>query len=263
MSKKHTLIIGGTRGSGCSLVKLLSENNHLVSVIGRRPPSEAKQKLSNIHFWTLDLLDEEDLREVCAQILEQNGKLDNLVFFQRYRGKGDDWKGEIEISLTATKKVIEHFIGQFNDTNENSIVVISSIASYLIADEQPLSYHVAKAGISQMVRYYAATLGPKGIRVNAVSPATILKDENKDFYLRNKKLINLYKKITPVGRMGTSKDIANVVAFLCSRNASFITGQDIVVDGGLSLQWHETLARKLTHLNQLKVTRKTLGGQND
>lgn len=262
MRKKHTFIIGGTRGSGRAIVKLLSENNHVISVIGRRPPSEIDHKLLNVHFWTLDLLDEERLCEVCAEAIEQNGKLDNLVFFQRYRGKGDDWKGEIEVSLTATKNVIEYFVDQFNDTNESSIIVISSIASYLIADEQPLSYHVVKAGINQMVRYYAVILGPKGIRVNSVSPGSILKDENKDFYFQNEKLLNLYKKITPLGRMGTSKDIANVVVFLCSRNASFITGQDIIVDGGLSLQWHETLARKLTHLNQLKVTRKTLGEQN-
>ena len=263
MRKKHTLIVGGTRGSGRALVKLLSENNHVLSVIGRRPPSETDRKLSDVHFWLLNLSDEKRLSKVCTEIIKQNGKLDNLVFFQRYRGEGNDWKGEMEISLTATKNMIEHFVDQFNDTKSNCVVIISSIVSRFIADEQPLSYHVGKAGLKQMVRYYAAKLGPKGIRVNCISPATVLKDENKNFYLKNKALLDLYKKITPLGRMGTSKEIANVIDFLCSSKSSFITGQDIVVDGGLSLQGHAALARKITSLNQIDITRKTLGEQND
>lgn len=107
-----------------------------------------------------------------------------------------------------------------------------------------------------MVRYYAVTLGPRRIRVNSVSPGTVLKDESKDFYLKNEQLYNLYKGIIPLGRMGTAEEVANVVAFLCSSKASFITGQNIVVDGGLSLIWQETLARKVASLDHLRVTRQ-------
>lgn len=263
MKQKHTLIVGGTRGIGRALVKILAKENHILSVIGRRSPSKKDRQIPDVHFWTIDLTDQKRLLQAYAEIIQQNGKLDNLVFSQRYRGRDDNWKGEIEVSLTATKNTIEYFIDQFNNTKGTSIVVISSNASYLIADEQPVSYHVTKAGLNQMVRYYAATLGPKGIRVNSVLPGTVLKEENKNFYLQNEGLLDLYKKIIPLGRMGTSEEIANVVAFLCSSKSSFITGQDIVVDGGLSLQWQETLARKIASLNQPNITRKTLGGRND
>lgn len=260
MKKKHFLVIGGTRGIGRALVRTLAEESHVLSVIGRRRASEADRRIPDVHYWLVDLSDRERLSVVLAEIIRQNGKLSNLVFFQRYRGEGDDWIGEIQTSLTATKNIIERLVDEFDDTNENSIVIVSSIAGHFIAEEQPLSYHVAKAGLNQMVRYYAVALGPKGIRVNCVSPGTVLKDESRDFYLQNEQVYNLYRRIIPLGRMGTSEEIAHVIAFLCSPKASFMTGQNIVVDGGLSLQSHESLARKLTSLNHVTITRQTHGG---
>lgn len=259
MKKKHTLIVGGTRGIGRVVVRTLSKENHVLSVIGRRPPSEIDRHTPDVHYWVVDLLDPKRLSVALAEIIHQNGKLNNLVFSQRYRREEDDWIGEIETSLTATKNVIERLVDEFDDANENSIVIVSSIASHYVAEEQALSYHVAKAGLNQMVRYYALVLGPKGIRINCVSPGTVLKEESKEFYLQNKRLYNLYKRLTPLGRMGTSDDIANVIAFLCSPKASFITGQNIVVDGGVSVQWHESLARKLTPLEDLNPIRQARG----
>jgi NAD(P)-dependent dehydrogenase (short-subunit alcohol dehydrogenase family) len=256
--KQHTVVIGGTRGTGRVLVRYLAGENHVLSVIGRRPPSELDQRIPATRYWVLDLLDRKRLPKTWVELISHNGKINNLVFFQRFRGEGDDWSGEIETSLTATKDVIELSVDEFAEADDKSIVIVSSIASHLVASEQPVSYHVAKAGLNQMVRYYAVALGPKGIRVNAVSPGIVLKEESGDFYLKSRELQDLYKRITPLGRMGTSQEIASVVSFLCSSKASFITGQNIVVDGGISLQWHETLARKLTALDHPTVTREGL-----
>jgi NAD(P)-dependent dehydrogenase (short-subunit alcohol dehydrogenase family) len=96
-----------------------------------------------------------------------------------------------------------------------------------------------------MMRFYAVNLGRKGIRVNAITPFTFLKEESRDFYLNNKPVMELYEKITPLGRMGTTEDSARAIAFLCSSQSGFINGQNIFVDGGLSLVWPETLARNL------------------
>ena len=74
---------------------------------------------------------------------------------------------------------------------------------------------------------------------------TFLKEDSKEFYLKNKELMQLYAEIIPHGRMATSEDSANVITFLCSPGAAFVNGQNIYVDGGLSLVWPETLARKL------------------
>lgn len=255
MTRKHSLVVGGTRGVGRALVNTLVEEGQHVSVLGRRPPNEQDNQLEQVDHWTVDLRDQPRLGEALADIISKNGRLSSLVFFQRFRGDGDNWAGELETSLTATRNVIEYLADKFDESQDKSIVIVSSSASHFVAAEQPLSYHVGKAGLNQMVRYYAVTLGTKGIRVNGVSPGTTLKEESQHFYLQNEPLHQLYQTIIPLGRMGTAKELANVIAFLCSAKASFVTGQNIAVDGGVSLHWHESLARQLTPLKDLKVTR--------
>jgi NAD(P)-dependent dehydrogenase (short-subunit alcohol dehydrogenase family) len=123
---------------------------------------------------------------------------------------------------------------------------VSSAASKVVAAEQGPGYHVAKAGLDQLARYYAVVLGQKGIRVNVVSPGTVLKPENRDFYLGNERLQTLFKKVVPLGRMGTAQEVAEVIDFLGGPKASFITGQTLLVDGGVNLLSTETLARTLS-----------------
>jgi NAD(P)-dependent dehydrogenase (short-subunit alcohol dehydrogenase family) len=236
------------------LVKL----GHDVSVIARRP---AEGQMPSVRYWEVDLLDHKRIHKVLRGIIRQNGRLNNLIFFQRFRDNGDDWRGELETSLTATKQIIEGLVNDFDNSDEKSIVIISSAASHFIAEEQPLSYHVAKAGLNQLVRYYAFMFGAKGIRVNSVSPAIILKEEAKEFYRKNKPLEDLYKRITPLGRMGTSEDVAGAVSFLCGSNAAFITGQNIIVDGGLSLQCQDGLARKLSSLSRINFKQQPAGNK--
>lgn len=257
MKRKHTLIVGGTRGTGRALVRTFAALDHVVSVIGRRPPPKSDLQVPHVHYWMVDLLDEKHLSKVLSEIVRTNGKLSSLVFCQRYRGQEDAWNGDFQTSLTTTKNAIEQLADAFDETGDKAIVIVGSVASRFIAEEQPLGYHVAKAGLTQMVRYFAVVLGRKGIRINGVSPSTILKEESKNFYMEHKELLGLYKRIIPLGRMGTAEEISNVIEFLCSRKSSFITGQNIVVDGGLSLQWHESLARKLASLTHLPITHQS------
>ena len=247
MSKKHSLIVGGTRGAGLAMVKAMAANGHRVSVIGRRSPSSNDWDSEAVKFWPVDVRDDAALAQTLPKIINESGKLSNLVFFQRFRGDGDSWHGEVETSLTATKNIIEQLADDFDEGAQGSIVIVSSIIGQFITTEQPLSYHVAKAGLNQMVRYFAVLLGSKKIRVNGISSGTIIKDESREFYLKNDRMCTLCKSITPLGRMGASEDIVRVVDFLCGPGASFITGQNIVVDGGLSLQWQETLAKELVN----------------
>ena len=245
IQQPHTLVIGGTRGIGKAVVRNFACQTHVLSVIGRRLPAQLPAASRQMGQWSVDLSDQGRLAAALSEIVERNGRINNLIFLQRYRGNGDLWRGELEISLTATKAVIERLAGEFRDDESQSIVIIGSNASRFVAEEQPVGYHAVKAALVQMARYYAYTLGPRQIRVNCVTPGTVLKDESRDFYLKNRQLQALYKRITPLGRMGTAEEIADAVAFLCSPKASFITGQDIVVDGGISLPWQEGLARKL------------------
>ncbi len=239
----HDLIIGGTKGIGRKTAELFRKKGHLVSIIGRKNTEEIS-KIQGARYWFSDITKKDVTQDTLKEIIKENGPVDNVIFFQRYRGENDEWEGEIATSLTATKYIIEQLAETFSNDGEKSILIISSVAAELIAEEQGAGYHVAKAGIVQLMRYYAAGLGKKGIRVNCISPAIVLKEESRPFYSENRSLKALYEKITPLGRMGTPEDIANLAEFICSPKASYITGHNFVIDGGLTLQMQASLCVK-------------------
>jgi len=239
----HALIVGGTRGLGRAIAQALKEHGHTLSLIGRRQPVDADRDLGR--HWVADVLDEAALFRAVDEALAQGGPLNYLVFCQRFRGTEDAWAGEIAVSLTATKRIVERLQGSFGERGDKGIVLVSSVFGSMVGEGQPLGYHVCKAGMEQMARYFAVEMGRKGIRVNVVTPFTFLKEESKQFYLNNKPLLDLYGQIVPLGRIGTTEDSARVIRFLCGPDAAYVTGQNIFVDGGLSLLWPETLARKL------------------
>ena len=244
MKAPHSLIIGGTRGIGREAVGLFERQGHKVSVIARRLPAQKADRIRGVHYWSADVRDGTAVAATLDGIIKKAGKINHLVCLQRYRGADDPWQGEIDTSLTATKTIVEHLQDNFA-AGEKSIVIVSSINARLItAESLSLGYHMAKAALCQMVRYWAIALGARGIRVNSVSPGTVLKEESKEFFLNNRPLSELYRRLTPLGRFGHAREVAHVIGLLCSPQTSFVTGQDIVVDGGVSLQWQEALVRQ-------------------
>jgi NAD(P)-dependent dehydrogenase (short-subunit alcohol dehydrogenase family) len=251
-NQSHTLVVGGTSGIGRAVVETLVTSNHKVSVIGLGPVAKGWPKSARV--WEADLVRTASLPPVLTEILKVNGPLQSLVFLQRYRGKGDSWQGEFDVSLNATRTLIELAQDRFSPRQSNAIVIITSIAAQLVAEEQPASYHAVKAGLRQLARYYACHLGPKGIRVNCVSPGVILKPEAEKFYRLNKPVADFYKRIAPLRRFGTAAEVAGVVRFLCTKDSAFVTGQDIVVDGGISLAWQASLARQLIPIREKRLS---------
>ena len=242
MPRKHYMIIGGTKGIGRELTLFLSSQDDItISVISRQTP-KGKQKVAGASYFELDLSKRDTIPEVCNEIVRLNGKITNIVFAQRHRDTGDLWDNEIEVMLSATRCIIDSCHKSFLPNNDNSIVIVSSLASTFVADNQPISYHLTRAALDQMIRYYAVSLGKSGIRVNGVASCTILKDENKKFMLKDKDRLKIQKRITPLDRMGKAKEVCSVIKFLMSSDASFVTGQIIVVDGGVSLLWQESVA---------------------
>ena len=240
----HAVIFGGTKGLGKVLARELKKRGDEVSVVSRAAPPE-ESKIEGCQYFAADISSVADVLPSLNDAIALAGNINYLIFCQRYRGSSDSWAGEIEVSLSGPKKIVEAMQDSFDISGDRAIVFVSSVFGDKIGEGQDLSYHIGKAGINHMSSYFAVNLGRKGIRVNSVTPFTFLKDESKDFYINNHELMDLYKTIDPLGRIGTAEDSSNLIQFLCSPAAQFINGQNIYVDGGLSLVWPETLARQL------------------
>ena len=244
---RNILVVGGSKGIGKEITRgLLAEGNR-VTVLCRHIP---KDKEEQAVYYCADLEEKSSLENIIRELFTQKSEVDTLVFCQRYRGNDEAWQGEWHVSLTATKRIIEAF-AQRDAKKDGAIVILGSIAVDHIADEQPISYHVGKGALTQLMRYYAVQLGADNIRVNMVSPGVVVKERNRDYFESNKKLIQLYEDIIPLKRMGQSHEIADVVSYLCGPKSSFLTGQNIVVDGGLTLRWQESLARNLIDILEI------------
>lgn len=243
MSRTHSIIVGGSKGVGRELALLLAAEGQTVTVVGR---TAADLGHANIHGLAADAEKPAELLAALQECVASRGKVSSLVFLQRYRGNGDAWAGELAVALTATKTVIDGLADSFE--TGGAICMVTSSAATLVARNQTLAYHTTKAAMKQMARFYAVKLGGRGIRVNVVSPCTFVKSESADYYAKQTELQAMYAKITPLGRMGTAKEVAEAAAWLCGPKASFITGQDIAVDGGLSLMLQDAMAREVAEI---------------
>ena len=249
---------------GFACAHTFASSGKFVSIVCSPANTALDLQTDKIQVYKYDLEKLDSLPAFFSQLQSDCGEVTNLVFFQRYRGSGDLWEGEYSVSLRATQILIDELSAQSSQVNDRSIVITASPADTKVALEQPLSYHVVKAALSQMIRYYAVTLGRLGIRVNGVQPAIVLKPRAIKFYEQHSELVRLYQRITPLGRMGTPEDIAGAVMFLCSHAANFITGQILVVDGGLSLHEAASLSRLSNNLDNIPLKyRKTLSDEGD
>ena len=132
MRRRHSLIVGGTRGVGRAVAAALSREGDALSVLARRVPPEGEWVAADAHYLSADLLDAEAIRRTVPEAVARHGKLNCLVFVQRYRGDGDAWAGELAISLTATKTLIEAAAAHFDADAPGAVVVVGSAATRFV-----------------------------------------------------------------------------------------------------------------------------------
>ncbi|PRX50463.1 NAD(P)-dependent dehydrogenase (short-subunit alcohol dehydrogenase family) [Prauserella shujinwangii] len=146
-----------------------------------------------------------------------------------------EWRRVVDVNLTGYFILLRHVVPPMRDSGGGSIVQIASIAGH-IGYGYP-SYTAAKGGVLAMTRQLAGELAPDRIRINSVSPGVVRTGLNRDTLsqqtIRDATLGNI-----PVGRLGDPGDIAGAVAFLAGPDAEFVTGADLVVDGGMISRIH-------------------------
>jgi len=138
----------------------------------------------------------------------------------------------MDINAAALLPLVQHLL-HMPSQGPRSVIAVSSLGA-VRAIPNYTAVGASKAALESMVRHLAAELGPKGVRVNAVSAGTVDTDALKHFPNREQ-LLEESARRTPAGRLITPQDVANVVVFLCTEYAAMIQGQTIVVDGGYSI----------------------------
>lgn len=218
-------------------------------VSGLSTASELKQQGISAEMISVDLSQRGAAQNMIEQVIKRSGRIDVLVNNARsgrrtsfFEEDEDSWEATISVTLKAAFFASQVAIKEMAKTGGGNVVNISSVVGLLTSMESPV-YHIAKAGMIHMTRYLAAQGGNHKVRVNSVLPGFVVKDEHKEYYQSegNEQFREIAEFSHPVGRIGNSDDVANAVLFLCGPDSSFITGQSLVVDGGLSIQEQRAL----------------------
>lgn len=239
LKDKIAIVTGAAGGQGKATAELFAREGATVYAADLAPgPYEAP----GVHQVVLDVGDREGWDALVAKIVAKHGRVDILVNNAGIAGSSgafhtttmEDWNKVLRVNLTGPFLGMLAVIPEMRKAGKGSIInIISNTAKMAVPFVAP--YHASKGGLDCLTKTVALQYADEGIRVNAVYPgiiATPMMEETT----RNEKHMAAFRSGTPMGRVGEPIEVANASLFLASDEASFVTGAEIVVDGGAIIQ---------------------------
>lgn len=245
---KIALVTGGTKGIGKAIADKLASNGATVVITARKPSEEE----TGHHFIAADLTDNSNIAELSGKIIEKYGTVDILINnvggtsspaggFQML--SDDDWNRDIELNLMASIRLDKAIVPKMIEKNSGVVIHISSLNGKIPLYQSNFSYGVMKSALNAYSKTLANEVAKNGVRVNTVSPGMVKTTAMETFLESYAKTISktvaeasqqLMDSLggVPLNRLAEPEEIANMVAFLVSDGAGYITGANIVVDGG-------------------------------
>lgn len=240
---KIVLVTGGSGLLGKAMLEHIAQNGG-TAING---DISAQNDIKNNSLF-LDVTSSESIKQCVNQVVAHYGRIDGLVnnAYPRTKDWGNrfeevsiaSWRENVDVQLNRVFEITQLVLAKMVEQNtRGAIVNIASIYGVLGNDftvyegtnlTSPAAYSAIKGGIVNFTRYLASYYGPQQIRVNCVSPGGIFNNQ-PDAFVHN------YEKKVPLKRMGRPEDIAPAVSFLLSDDAKYITGHNIMVDGGWSI----------------------------
>jgi NAD(P)-dependent dehydrogenase (short-subunit alcohol dehydrogenase family) len=249
LAGKTALVTGGTKGTGKAIARRLQQAGATVIITARNPPELHNE---NCHFIAADLRHAKGTQTVVTKVLEKYGQLDILVNNlggSATAGGGfavlsdEDWETTVQTNLLAPIRLDRGFLPQMLERKSGVIIHIASIQGKLPLYDSTLPYAAAKAGLINYSKGLSNEVSPKGVRVLTVSPGWIMTTSSAKMMERialsskstleeaTKSVMNGLGGI-PFGRPAEPEEIAELVGFLVSPRASYLTGTEFVIDGG-------------------------------
>jgi len=249
LSGKIALVTGGTKGTGKAIAKRFLQADATVIITGRNEPEEENK---NLHFISADLSKPEGTQKVVAEVLAKYGRLDILVNNlggSETQGGGfavltdNDWENTIQTNLLAPVRLDRGFLPQMIAQKSGVIIHIASIQGKLPLYDSTLPYAAAKAGLINYSKGLSNEVSSQGIRVLTVSPGWIMtasatkmmeriaESSNSTIEQATQNVMNALGGI-PFGRAARPEEVAELVGFLVSPRAAYLTGTEYVIDGG-------------------------------
>jgi NAD(P)-dependent dehydrogenase (short-subunit alcohol dehydrogenase family) len=244
------LVTGGGSGIGEGCALALARDGAVVTICGRTPEKLdlAAERIrsavegAGVHTIAADVTDEEQVTAALAKASDEAGGLHAVVanaggalhMGPLHLADADAVRATFELNMMGTFLTLKHAAPHLAAAGGGSFVGVSSHAG-LDSFRFLGAYGASKAGLDHLVRVAADELGPSRVRVNSVRPG-IIDNELMAAITAGSPVLDSYLELTPLHRVGTVDDVAALVRFLCGPESSWITGQNISVDGGQSLR---------------------------
>jgi len=263
LSDRVAIVTGGAQGVGGGISRILARAGAKVLIADididmARNTEELICKNSGIaESLKIDVTSYEDLKNMVEVANDHWGRLDILINNAYAAADGQQggalevteerWESDIRALVTSVYAGSKYAIPLMQKTGGGSIVNISSVHGFLVA-KKALTYETGKAAVIAMTKQMAVDYGSSGIRVNAICPGHIVTERIMEtVWKNNPRGLKFFEDQYPVGRTGVPEDIGNAATFLCSDEASFITGHALPVDGGLTIQLQENFGVQQVH----------------
>ena len=249
---KKAVVLGGSSGFGADIARALVAEGAQV-LIAARDPERLEKAANEIGALSreCDITDDSSLATLAGDARERLGGLDVAVNSAGMEAQTpirdltpEHLEPMVAVQFTGAVYFIRHMASLMEGSG--SIVTISSLTASLVP-ENYAAYAGAKAGINHVTRIAAAEYGPSGIRVNTVAPS-IIETPLTAHLLAVPAVKNAFLEQTPLGRLGTLDDVTRAVLWLSSDEAGYITGQNLVIDGGTSTRKLPSNADVMRHL---------------